>query len=151
MRKRADEAFSHFWNNPPPEELREKYLRIRYKFVASLQKAGVKLMTGSDSPEWYLTPGFTVHDEIESFVKAGISNYAALQTATINPAQYLGIDNRKGTFEVGKEADFILLHQNPLENIRNTRTIIGVYTLRKFHDRATLDHFLTEIKSFSKE
>ena len=151
MKKRADEAFSHFWNNPPSEELREKYLRIRYKFVTSLHKAGVKLMTGSDSPEWYLTPGFTVHDEIESFVKAGLSNYAALQTATINPAQYLGIDNRKGTIEVGKEADFILLQQNPLEDIRHTRTIRGVYSGSKFYDRAILDQLLTEIKSFSKE
>jgi adenine deaminase len=54
-----------------------------------------KLMTGSDIPEWYLAPGFSVHDEIESYVKAGLSNFAALQTATINPATYLGIDKRK--------------------------------------------------------
>jgi len=151
MKKRADESFSYFWNNPPSEELRKKYLRIRYKFVTSLHSAGVKLMTGSDSPEWYLVPGFTIHDEIESFVKAGLSNYAALQTATINPAEYMGIANRKGSLEVGKEADLILLNKNPLEDIRYTRTILGVYSHGKFYDRAALDQLLDEIKSFAKE
>ena len=151
MKKRADESFSYYWNNPPSEELRKKYLRIRYQFVTALHKAGVKLMTGSDSPEWYLMPGFTVHDEIESFVKAGLSPFAALQTATINPAEYLGIANRKGTIEVGKEAEFTLFSKNPLEDIRHTRTIVGVNSHGKFYDRAALDQLLTEIKSFSKE
>jgi hypothetical protein len=151
MKKRAEDAFNHFWNNPPSEELRKKYLRVRYQFVTAMHRAGVKLMTGSDSPEWYLMPGFTVHDEIESFVKAGLSPYAALQSATINPAEYLGISNRKGTIEVGKEAEFILLNKNPLEDIRNTRTIVAVYSHGKLYDRAALDQMLNEIKSFSTE
>ena len=151
MKKRAEQSFAHFWNNPPSEELRKKYLRIRYQFVTALHSAGVKLMTGSDSPEWYLMPGFTVHDEIESFVKAGLSTYAALQTATINPAEYLGINKRKGTIEVGKQADFMLLEKNPLEEITHTRKIIGVYSSGKFYDRARLDKLLNDTKSFSSE
>ena len=103
-------------------------------------------MTGSDGPEWYLAPGFTVHDEIESYVKAGLSNFAALQTATINPATYLGIDKRKGTIEPGKEADLILLEKNPLEDIKNTRTIKAVYTHDKFYNREQLDKLLNEVK-----
>ncbi len=146
MKKRGDEAFNYYWDNPPPEELRKKYVRIRYEFVTSLYHAGVKLMTGSDGPEWYLAPGFTVHDEIESYVKAGLSNFAALQTATINPATYLGIDKRKGTIEPGKEADLILLERNPLEDIRNTRTIKAVYTHDKFYSREQLDKLLNEVK-----
>ena len=46
MKKRGDEAFNYYWDNPPPEELRKKYVRIRYEFVTSLYHAGVKLMTG---------------------------------------------------------------------------------------------------------
>jgi len=103
-------------------------------------------MTGSDGPEWYLAPGFTVHDEIESYVKAGLSNFAALQTATINPATYLGINERKGTIEPGKEGDFILLEKNPLESIKNTRTIKAVYTHDRFYDREQLDKLLNEAK-----
>ena len=146
MKKRGDEAFSYYWDNPPSEELRKKYVRIRYEFVTSLYNAGVKLMTGSDGPEWYLAPGFTMHDEIESYVKAGLSNFAALQTATINPATYLGIDKRKGTIEPGKEADLILLEKNPLEEIKNTRTIKAVYTHDKFYSRGQLDKLLNEVK-----
>jgi imidazolonepropionase-like amidohydrolase len=146
MKKRGDEAFNYYWDNPPPEELRKKYVRIRYEFVTSLYHAGVKLMTGSDGPEWYLIPGFTVHDEIESYVKAGLSNFAALQTATINPATYLEIDKRKGTIEPGKEADLILLEKNPLEDIKNTRTIKAVYTHDKFYSREQLDKLLNEVK-----
>jgi len=146
MKKRGDEGFRYYWDNPPSEDLRKKYVRIRYEFATSLYKAGVKLMTGSDGPEWYLAPGFTVHDEIESYVRAGLSNFAALQTATINPATYLGIDKRKGTIEAGKEADFILLEKNPLEDIRNTRTIKAVYTHNKFYERAQLNKLLNEVK-----
>jgi imidazolonepropionase-like amidohydrolase len=146
MKKRGDESFNHYWDNPPSEELRKKYVRIRYEFATSLYNAGVKLMTGSDGPEWYLAPGFTVHDEIESYVKAGLSNFAALQTATINPAGYLGIDKRKGTIEEGKEADFILLEKNPIEDIKNTRTIKAVYTGKKFYNRTQLDKLLNDAK-----
>lgn len=146
MKKRGDEAFNYYWNNPPSEALRKKYVRIRYEFVTSLYNAGVKLMTGSDGPEWYLAPGFAVHDEIESYVKAGLSNFAALQTATVNPATYLGIDQRKGTIEVGQEADFVLLEKNPLEDIKNTRTIKAIYTHNKFYNREQLDKLLNEAK-----
>ena len=146
MKKRGDEAFNYYWDNPPSGDLRKKYVRIRYEFATALYNAGVKLMTGSDGPEWYLAPGFTVHDEIESYVKAGLSNFAALQTATINPATYLGIDKRKGTIEEGKEADFVLLEKNPLEDIKNTRTIKAVYADKKFYDRAQLDRLLKDAK-----
>lgn len=146
MKKRGDEAFNYYWNNAPAEELRKKYVRIRYEFVTSLYHAGVKLMTGSDGPEWYLAPGFTVHDEIESYVKAGLSNFAALQTATINPATYLEIDKRKGTIETGREADFVLLEKNPLADIQNTRTIKAVYTQNKFYSREQLNKLLEEAK-----
>jgi imidazolonepropionase-like amidohydrolase len=147
MKKRGDESFKYYWDNPPSEELRKKYVRIRYEFATSLYNAGVKLMTGSDGPEWYLAPGFTVHDEIESYVKAGLSNFAALQTATINPATYLEIDKRKGTIEAGKEAEFILLEKNPLEDIKNTRTIKAVYTGKKLYNRAQLDKLLNDAKT----
>jgi imidazolonepropionase-like amidohydrolase len=63
----------------------------------------------------------------------------------------LGISNRKGTIEVGKEAEFILLNKNPLEDIRNTRTIVAVYSHGKLYDRAALNQMLNEIKSFSTE
>ncbi|MBC7948017.1 MAG: amidohydrolase family protein, partial [Chitinophagaceae bacterium] len=109
------------------KESRERYVYLRKKMVKELWKAGVPLMAGSDSPEWFLVTGFSIHDELETFVKAGLTPYAALQTATVHPATYLGIINRTGTVETGKEADLVLLDSNPLENIKNTRSISGVF------------------------
>ena len=66
-------------------------------------------------------------DELSLLVQAGLTPYEALQTATINPARYLGLDHSLGTVEPGKLADLVLLDGNPLENIRNTRRIAGVF------------------------
>src|SRR4030095_3568082 len=65
-----------YWKNAPPEESRRKYVHLRKKMTYELWKAGVKLMAGSDSPEWFLVQGFAIHDELETFVKAGLTPYA---------------------------------------------------------------------------
>ncbi len=143
-KKSVDASQEYFWNDPPPEAWRKKYISVRYKLVRALHQEGVKMMAGSDGPEWYLAPGFTLHNELEAFTEAGLSNYAALETATINPATYLEIANRKGTIEKGKQADFVLLEKNPLLNIRNTRTIYGVYMNGEYYDREALNKLLSE-------
>jgi hypothetical protein len=153
-KRNVDQAQEYFWKDPPPAALRTKYIDIRYKLVKALYNAGVKLMAGSDGPEWYLAPGFSLHNELEAFSEAGLSNYAVLQTATINPARYLGIDHRKGTIEIGKDADFVLLRGNPLVSIQNTREIEGVFTKNRYYDHEALDRLLTEamvIGSVEKE
>jgi len=143
-KEKVNKSQEYFWTDPPPENWRAKYIDIRYKLVKALHKSGTKLMAGSDGPEWYLAPGFSLHNELEAFTEAGLSNYAALETATKNPAMYLGIADRKGTIEEGKQADFILLEKNPLLDIRNTRTIQGVFVKNKYYDRKALDKLLSE-------
>ncbi len=135
-----------YWKNAAPEESRKKYVYLRKKMTYELWKAGVKLMAGSDSPEWFLAQGFSIHDELETFVKAGLTPFAALQTATVNTAAYLGTYKRNGSIEAGKEADLILLDKNPLEDIRHTRSIIGVFNENKWYDRKALDQLLEEAK-----
>ena len=131
-----------YWSNAAPEESRKKYVYLRKKMTYELWKAGVPLMAGSDSPEWFLAQGFALHDELETFVQAGLSPFAALQTATINPATYLGISGVKGTIEVGKQADLILLDRNPLEDIRNSRTISSVFAGKNRYDRNGVQRLL---------
>jgi hypothetical protein len=114
---------TRYWKAAPAEASRKKYIDIRKKMTYQLWKAGVPLMAGSDSPEWFLVQGFSVHDELETFVKAGLSNYAALETATKNPASYLGLIGSKGTVEVGKDADLIILDADPLKDISNSKTV----------------------------
>lgn len=144
------EIKDYFWKNAPPAESREKYVKLRRKMVYELWKAGVPLMAGSDSPEWFLVTGFSIHDELEAFVKAGLTPFAALQTATINPATYLGIATRTGSIAVGKEADLVLLSSNPLDDIRNTRSVDGVFSSGKWFDRKALDAMLEQAKVLGK-
>lgn len=130
----------------PAPEHREKYVRVREALTYALWKAGVKLMAGSDSPEWFLVQGFSLHKELEAFTQAGLSPFAALQTATVNPADYLGIGQRKGTVEIGKDADLLLLEANPLEQVEYTRRIAGVFKGGKWYEKASLLKMLEEAK-----
>jgi hypothetical protein len=143
------EIRKHYWDNAPSQERLKKYIHLRQLMTRELWKGGVKLMTGSDSPEWFLVQGFAVHNEIETFVQAGLTPYAALETATKNPAAYLGVLNRRGTIEPGKEAALILLDKNPLEDIRNTRSIQGIIAANDYYDRASLDQLLQQAKAGS--
>ena len=97
-----------------------------------LHDAGVPLLTGSDA-FGALVPGFAQHQEMELFVKAGLSPYETLKASTVNAAKYLGEHDHAGTIEVGKRADFILLGANPLDNIQNAADVRGVFTHGKWH------------------
>lgn len=146
IKKERWENWNYYNDNSPPMESRRKYVHFRKKMVYELWKAGVPLMAGSDSPEFFLVQGFSLHDELEMFVKAGLTPFAALQTATINPAAYLGVDKQKGTIEEGKEADLLLLDKNPLNNIRNTRAIRAVFKKGIIYDKKALTELLEEAK-----
>jgi imidazolonepropionase-like amidohydrolase len=109
-----------------------------------MHDAGVPLMTGSDA-FGAVVPGFAQHQEMELFVKSGLTPFEALKAATVNPAKYLGEYDRAGTVEVGKRADFILLGGNPLENIQNVEDVRGVFTHGKWHSREDIDARLDRV------
>jgi imidazolonepropionase-like amidohydrolase len=96
------------------------------KLVGAMRKAGVKFLAGTDTPNPYCFPGFSLHDELELLVKAGLKPMEALQSATRNPAEYLGKLATQGTVAKGKIANLVLLDANPLADIRNTRKIAAV-------------------------
>lgn len=140
------EIRDHYWKNPPPSASRKKYIDLRNKMVFELNEAGVKLMAGSDSPEWFNVQGFSMHDELETFARSGLSPYSILETVTLNPATYLGLNKTKGTIEVGKDADLILLDKNPLDNISNTRSINTVIKGSTTLEKEELVKLLSEAK-----
>ena len=106
-------------------------------------RAGVQFLTGTDMSIPYVYPGFSVHDELALFVRAGLTPAEALQTATINPARMLGIDGETGTIAPGKRADLVLLDADPLVDIANTKTIRAVIVRGQLLDRGALDELLS--------
>ena len=105
------------------------------------------LLAATDAVVWYVFPGFSLHDELELFVKAGLTPMEALQTATLNPAIYLGLSDTVGTVEQGKKADLLLLDASPLENISNTKRINAVIVNGRLIPRDSLDKMLKDVEA----
>jgi hypothetical protein len=93
------------------------------QLTGRLHRAGVRLLAGTDSPEPHVPPGFSLHQELELLVQAGLTPAAALRAATLDNAAALGEQRRLGSIAPGKLADILLLAANPLTDIRNTRSI----------------------------
>jgi hypothetical protein len=89
--------------------------------------------------------GFAIHEELELFVKAGLSPYQALAASTRIPSEVMGNPEEWGTIEVGKRADMVLLRANPLENIGNTREIAGVMVRGRWLLETELQGMLEEL------
>lgn len=134
-----------------PLALRQEYFAHNLQMVGAMHRAGVPFMAGPDTaPGVYIVPGFSLHDELANFVEAGFTPMEALQTATSNPAKFLGMEASFGSVEPGKVADLVLLSANPLEDIRNTRKISIVVADGQIFDRAALDQILTHVESAAK-
>jgi imidazolonepropionase-like amidohydrolase len=133
-----------------PLSLRSEYFARNLQMVGTLHHAGVPFMAGTDTAAGiYVVPGFSLHDELANFVEAGFTPIEALQTATSNPAKFLG-RNDAGKIEAGSVADLVLLTADPLQNIRNTERIGAVIANGKYLDRAALDQLLTNIANATR-
>jgi hypothetical protein len=93
------------------------------KVVNLFSENNVKILAGTDTPIGFLTPGFSLHKELELLVKAGLSPRAALTSATLTPAEFFNLQTQMGSLDVGKVADILVLNKNPLEDIRHTQDI----------------------------
>ena len=134
-----------------PLALRQQYFAHNLQIVGAMHRAGVPFLAGTDSaPGVYIMPGFSLHDELANFVEAGFTPMESLQTATSNPAKFLGMQASLGSVEAGKTADLVLLTANPLEDIRNTRKISAVLARGRLLDRAALDRILMQVQAAAK-
>ncbi|WP_235015713.1 amidohydrolase family protein [Aquimarina sp. AU58] len=134
------------WFTAPESLIRlDKELQWQKKFTKILNDEEVFLLAGSDTYGLFL-PGFSLHRELELICSAGLSPYETLKTATVNPARYLNRITVSGTITEGKKADLVLLNKNPLEDIRNTRTIEGVMIKGKWLARNKLNTLLKEVE-----
>lgn len=111
--------------------------------VGLMNQRGVRLLAGTDFAVSIIYPGFSLHEEMELLVTAGLSPMAALQAATLNPAHVLG-QTDLGSIAAGKLADLVLLEADPLADIRNIRKIHAVVSRGRVIGRTELDWLLTQ-------
>ena len=143
--------YSHF---PPPAraamvQLAKAEFDESKKIVGLMYQAGVPILAGTDTMNPHCLPGFGIHDELALLVEAGLSPLAALQAATRNAAQFVGQLDSRGTIEVGKTADLVLLDKDPLADIHNTVSIQAVVLKGKLFQRAALDAMLAKAQTLA--
>ena len=126
---------------------RKRFVEKELELVSEMHRAGVPFLAGTDTAAGvYVFPGFSLHQELDLFVRAGFTPAEALATATSNPARFLGMEDRLGAVETGKLGDLVLLDRNPLDDIRNTREIFAVVANGRYFSREDLDRLLLQVE-----
>jgi imidazolonepropionase-like amidohydrolase len=140
--KRFTDEIEHDFNTDDLAT-RKAFVEKELEVVNAMHHAGIPFLAGTDTPPGvYIFPGFSLHEELQRFVAAGFTPMEALQTATLNPAKFLGMEDRMGTVQKGKIADLVLLDANPLDDISNTQKIAAVIVNGRYLSRADLDKML---------
>ncbi len=110
-----------------------------------LHEAGAGILLGTDTPNPYVIPGFSLHEELRLLVDAGLSPYEAIAAGTRNAAEFLGRSAEFGTVAVGRRADLILLEGNPLEDLSFLERRLGVMVRGEWYPRELLEEKLEEL------
>lgn len=119
------------------------YFEAGLKLTGAAHAAGVPVLVGTDTA----IGGFRYHDEMQLLHRAGLAPASVLKAATYDAARYAGKANDFGSVSVGKVADLVLLRANPLDDIRNSRSIEAVLLEGRLYDRRRLDQLLDFTKS----
>jgi len=116
-----------------------------FEMAKRVQDEGIPVMTGTDCPIFFLMPGYSLHDEFMLLTKAGLSPMEILTAATYNPAKYFDMDDELGLIKEGYWADLVLLDEDPMADIDNTRAIEAVFRQGKHYSRSDLDAILERL------
>jgi hypothetical protein len=138
---------NNYVKNATPENVAyfDRLVQYHYQLVKAFKDAGVPIIAGTDAGVSGVVSGFSLHDELEELVKAGLTPQEALSSATITSAKWIGNDHLLGSIEEGKQADLILLNDNPLTDIKNIRNIGGVFVNGNWLDYQTIKFLLSDL------
>ncbi|ABI77667.1 amidohydrolase family protein [Hyphomonas neptunium ATCC 15444] len=150
----ARNKFHTYAGNTPEEIARNKAFwdareEAHHILLKAMVEGGVTVLAGTDANAWLTIPGFSLHDELQSLSRAGMSPAQAIYAATAAPAQI--IRNNAGIIETGRRADLVLLNENPLTDIENTTSIDTVILNGRILDRAQLDAMLEAVRETNAE
>ena len=122
------------FGDPQNEQRWSKVLQL----TKMMHDRGVKILSGTDIPNFELVPGESLHHELELLVEAGINTSDVIKIATRNGAEALDLMNQTGTIEPGKQADIIILSANPIEDIENSKRIDAVISNGRIIERPNM-------------
>ena len=122
-----------------------RLVEVRRRLVKALHDGGAPIALGSDAPQFFNVPGFSIHHELAMMVATGLTPYEVLVTGTRNPAACFGTPEAFGTVAVGRRADLILLEANPLEDVANVQQRAGVMARGRWLPEALIQERLSEI------
>lgn len=123
----------------------EKFNEIRRELIFKLQANGHGMLLGSDAPQLFNVPGFSIHHEIDGMLRAGLTPLEIIKSGTINPAIYFNEEDNFGEIKEGLSADLILLNTNPLNDMKALRDISGVMLRGQWLSKEMIDSRLAEI------
>lgn len=126
---------------------RARFIAARRRVIKALQDAGAGLLLGSDAPQVWNVPGFSIHRELASYVAAGLTPYQALATGTRNVAAHLGGSGPRVTVRDIDRANLVLLDANPLENVANANRIAGVLVAGRWIPKTEIDRRLAALST----
>ena len=123
----------------------ERLIDLRNRIVKALHDEGVGLLLGSDAPQTFNVPGFSLQRELSVMVDAGLSPYEALRMGTVAPAEFFEAEDEFGRIAAGLAADLVLVAGNPLEDVGAAARPLGVMVRGRWLDRERLDEGLAAI------
>jgi imidazolonepropionase-like amidohydrolase len=129
-------------NNPAYKaDAIQRYIDLRRKLIYACNKNGVGLLLGSDAPQVFDVPGFSLHHELQYLVDAGLTPYEALRTGTVNVGKFYNHPGM-GILKTGAVSDLVLLNGNPLTDISQTKNIEGVMLGNRWLSKEWIDQTL---------
>lgn len=147
--KEVKQNYFNFADNPgssytigTPEEQAE----MRRQLLEEMNNAGVKILMGTDAPQLFSVPGFSIHRELPHMVAAGMTPYEIIESGTKKVGEYFSNDDTFGMIMEGQRADMILLKQNPLEDVTHIKDHSGVMVQGKWYSREMIDLKLKAIE-----
>ena len=119
---------------------------LRRRILKALYDGGVRILLGTDSPQIFSVPGFSIHREMKLYTEVGMTPYDVLAAGTKVVGEFL--NGNFGTIEVGQRADLLLLEANPLEDVANVSKRAGVMVNGEFITEEVIQKRLKEIAAY---
>lgn len=145
------EGYQRRRENPPvPLESAERIVEGRNHLLKEMQATGVEILFGTDAPQFFSVPGFSIHREIAVMREAGLSPYEILKSGTAAIGVYFAESDTFGLVQPGHRADLILTEGNPLEDLSALENPAGVMVRGAWLSRAEIDERLAQIAGASR-